>query len=554
MDAQNLCRQAAALHQRGRSVEAERLYLNALAVEPNNPTALNLLGVLRAQAGRRDEGQELILAAIRADPGFAGAHLNLAILLEELGRPADALKGYSRALELKPELAAARFSRGNVLNQLERHEEALADYDWLLARGLADAALLNNRGSVLRALGRADDALASFGRAAEAAPGNAAIWKNHGNLLREQDRYAEALASYDRALALDPDDAESWDHLGVTMHALRRFDEAMSAYDRAISVQPGFAAAWFHKALELLIEGKFAEGWPLLEWRRELPNARRKQFAKPVWQGEDIAGKTLFVWWEEGLGDAIMFYRFCIQARAMGAHVVFSAPDILTRLFKDASADVEIIGAEAMPKAFDFHIPLLSLPLALKTRLETIPRFPAYLRPGAARIKAWKKSFGSEGFRIGVVWAATSARALGRSFPLAGLEAIARLPGVRLISLQKQDGLEELSRLPAGMAVETFAFDEAGDAFLDTAAMMANMDLVITADTSTAHLAGALGCRCWLALKYVADWRWFLERDDSPWYPATRLFRQKKDGDWSDVFARMKDALGGELPGQIQAR
>jgi hypothetical protein len=169
--------------------------------------------------------------------------------------------------------------------------------------------------------------------------------------------------------------------------------------------------------------------------------------------------------------------------------------------------------------------------------------FPAYLCAQATRARAWKRTIGSASFRVGVVWAATKERAHGRSFPLAELHLLAQLPGVRLIALQKRHWLEELDKLPPGMKVETHVFDEGGDAFLDTAAMMQNMDLVISADTSAAHLAGALGRPCWLALKYVADWRWFLDRSDSPWYPAIRLFRQKAEGDWAGLFAEMKDAL-----------
>jgi tetratricopeptide (TPR) repeat protein len=543
VDAQSLCRQAAALHQRGRAVEAERLYLHALAIEPNNAQALNLLGVLRLQGGRREEGEELIRGAIRADPDLAGAHLNLGILMEELGRPAEALASYDRALELKPDLVPARFCRGNVRNALGRFEEALADYDWVAGQGLADAALLNNRGSVLHALGRGEEALASYGKAAEAAPGNAAIWKNQANLMREQHRYAEALVSYERAIRLGAGDAESWDEYGMALHGLKRFDEAMTAFEHAIAAGPHYAPAWFHKALEYLTRGELEKGWPLWEWRQKLPAARLKHFTQPLWRGEDINGKTLFVWWEEGLGDAIQFFRFCLAARERGAKVVFSAPAPLIRLFRDARAGVEIIGSEAAPEQFDYHIPLLSLPFAFHTRLETIPAPSAYLRVQVARTRAWKKTIGAHGLRIGVTWAATKDRALGRSFPLAELKRLSELPGVRLIALQKHHGLEELGSLPPGMKVESFRFDEGDDAFLDTPAMMANMDLIISADTSSAHLAGALGLPCWVALKHVADWRWFLDRGDSPWYPSLRLFRQKTEGDWAGVFAEMTEIL-----------
>jgi tetratricopeptide (TPR) repeat protein len=176
---------------------------------------------------------------------------------------------------------------------------------------MADAALLNNRGSVLQALGRGEEALASYGKAAEAAPDNAAIWKNRGHLLRGQHRHAEALASYDRAIALGADDAEIWDDRGAALHGMKRFDEALASFDRAIAAEPNYAPAWFHKGLEYLTRGELETGWPFWEWRQKLPSARIKHFAQPLWRGEDLRGKTLFVWWEEGFGDAILCFRFC---------------------------------------------------------------------------------------------------------------------------------------------------------------------------------------------------------------------------------------------------
>jgi tetratricopeptide (TPR) repeat protein len=551
MDAQTLCRQAVEQHRSGNSAAAERFYLQALAIEPGNFAALHLLGVLRSQTGRKAEALELIGAALAVKPGAPAALMNQGLLLQELRRPQDALTSYDRALTIKPDFAAARFGRGDALRDLQRFEEAVADYDQALALRPGNAQALSNRGGALRALGRFDEALASYDSAVAAAPDNAAIWKNRGHLLREQSRFDAALASYDQALAAHPNDAEAWDDRGAALHGLKRFDEAMASFERAIAADPAYAPAWFHKALGLLLMGHLSQAWPLLEWRQRLPGAdKTRNYSQPAWTGaEDISGKILFVWWEEGLGDTIHYFRFAQLAVARGAKVILSVPDALVRLFRQAESGVEIIGATATPPRFDYHIPLLSMPLALGTQMQTIPVATSYLRADAAHVKSWADRIGPGGFRIGVVWATTTARSMGRSFPLRALEGLAQLPSVRLISLQKQDGLEQLSHLPPGMMMEIPGpgSAEGGDAFLDTAAIMENLDLIITADTAAAHLAGALGRPVWLALQYVSDWRWFLDRSDSVWYPTMRLFRQQAEGDWAGVFAQMKAALTQEL-------
>jgi Tfp pilus assembly protein PilF len=491
----------------------------------------------------------LIGAALAINSNVPAALMNHGLLLQELQRPAEALASFEKALALKPDFAAARFGRADVLKDQQRFEEAVGDYDLALALRPDNAQALSNRAGALRALGRTREAQASYDAAAAVEPRNEAIWKNRGNFLREQNRFGEALASYDQALALSPEDAVAWDDRGAALHGMKRFNEAMASFERAIAADPDYAPAWFHKALGFLLVGDWRQAWPLLEWRHKLPGAAPvRNYPQPVWTGaQDIAGKILFVHWEEGFGDTIHFFRFVLLAAARGARVVFSVPDRLVRLFRDAGQGVEIIGAGETPPAFDFHIPLLSMPLAFGTEIETIPAAAPYLRADADRVRSWAGRIGGGGFRIGVVWATTTSRSLGRSFPLAALEGLAQRPGVRLISLQKEDGLEDLNHLPPGMAVEVHDFDRGDDAFLDTAALMENMDLVISADTSTAHLAGALGRPVWLALKYVADWRWLQDRADSPWYPTMRLFRQQVDGNWAGVFAQMQVELAKKL-------
>jgi hypothetical protein len=295
-----------------------------------------------------------------------------------------------------------------------------------------------------------------------------------------------------------------------------------------------------------MLTGALEEGLALYEWRKKMPvPIEARSYRQGLWTGEqDLAGKTLFVYVEQGLGDTIMFYRYALMAGEKGARVVLAAQDALLPLLRDAGAGIEVIGLGDVPAHFDYHAPLMSLPLAFATRIESIPAPVPYLRSRPERVAHWRARLAGKAFKIGLCWQGAKNIA-GRSFPLAALGDIATLENVRLISLQKGDGADQLKSLPAGMTVETLGedFDAGANAFIDSAAVMQSLDLLITPDTSLAHLAGALGRPAWVALKHVPDWRWFLARDDSPWYPSLRLFRQPAPGDWTAVFAQMRAAL-----------
>jgi hypothetical protein len=393
---------------------------------------------------------------------------------------------------------------------------------------------------VLNGLGQFHEALAAYDRALALDPGNAQTWHSRGNVLLVLLRFAEAIAAYERAVALAPDFAAAFSNRGVALQNLRRFDEAEQSLLRAIALAPDMAEARVNLALLYLLLGRWQEAWPLFEWRkRQVVPLEAREYAQPLWTGaEDIAGKTLFVYCEQGLGDAIQFYRYLALVR--GARLVLSIPDSMVRLLSRATPQVELIGWNAIPAQFDAHIPLASLALALGVTADAIPAPGRYLQAEPDRVTAWRGKLGRHGFRIGIAWQGNEAilGSEGKSFAVAALAAIARMPGVRLISLQKNAGSEQLSALPPGM-VEHYDFDTGSDAFLDTAAIIENCDLVIACDTSVAHL----GAPCWVALKYVPDWRWFLDRTDTPWYPSLRLFRQPAPGDWDSVFAAMATAL-----------
>jgi hypothetical protein len=343
-------------------------------------------------------------------------------------------------------------------------------------------------------------------------------------------------------VALKPRSAGTLLNRGVLLSELGRQDEALASFDDAAAIQPGLADIGFNKSQVLLLQGDFAAGLPLYEERKRLdPPLGLRRHAQPEWTGsEDIRDKTLFLHSEQGLGDVIMFSRFVAPLAAMGAKVVLEVPETLRGLFEGFLPEAQIVTAP--PAAFDFHAPLGSLPLALKTRVETIPAATPYFQPDPARVALWRERLGGEGFRIGIAWqGARGAADHGRSFALARLAPLAAIPGVRLISLQKGDGAEQIEA--AGFAVETPGLDFDQSAFVDSAAIMASLDLVVSSDTAIAHLAGALGRPLYVALRHKPEWRWMLGRADSPWYPGATLFRQPSSGDWGAVFAAMTAKL-----------
>jgi hypothetical protein len=442
---------------------------------------------------------------------------------------------------------ASLFDQAVGLHNQGRLEEAVRLYRQLVAQEPRNAATLINLGHALGAQRQFEAALAAYDQALALDPGYAPLHLFRGEMLQRLLRYGEALEAYDRFLGIVPGDANTWVSRGLALQNLGRLEEALESYSQAEALDPSLAAARLNRALCHLLMGDFAAGLPLYEWRKRMPRPMEaRTYPQPLWTGaEDIRGKILFAYVEQGLGDTIQFYRYIRFALERGARVILSVPDQLTALLKSAEPAVALIGSGQVPEQFDFHSPLASIPLAVGMRADTIPAQDRYLSAEPDRVAQWKARLGSHGFRIVIAWQGIeTVRGLeGKSFPLAALAGIAALPDVRLISVQKGESAGQLAHLPPGMTVETYAFDEGADAFLDTAAMMRACDLVITADTAPAHLAGALGVPAWVALKHVPDWRWFLGRDDSPWYPSLKLFRQPKMGDWRSVFERMADEL-----------
>jgi tetratricopeptide (TPR) repeat protein len=536
-----------ALRALGRHAEAAESYRSALALSPDHAEALNNLGTTLALLNQADAAVTALHRAVGLRPDFADAWLNFGQVLLASGHEDDAATALRHAITLRPGLALAHLRLALALRRLGRLEAAAESARQATALAPGESEAWTELGVVLHALDETAEALAAFRRALALNPRDAKTHSNLGTMLMGQDRIEEARLAYAEAVTRDPGFADAWNNLGGALHGLGRLEEALAAYRRAVALRPDFADAHFNLALVLLAQGRFTEGWPEYEHRWGMASFATvgPPDVAPLWQGEDIAGKTILVQAEQGFGDVFQFARYLPKLRAAGAELLLGFPPGLLRILRPLGG--RMVGSG---ERIDFRVPLLSLPGRFGTVLETIPAEIPYLETEAGLVARWQERIGRGRFRIGISWQGRPGIAAdrGRSIPLRYFAPFARLPGVRLISLQKGHGTEQIAALPVG-TVETLwdRFTEEPDDFVDTAAVMAGLDLVITSDTAVAHLAGALGVRTWVALKHAPDWRWLEGRTDCPWYPTMRLFRQREPDAWENVFSEMEAALAGEV-------
>jgi tetratricopeptide (TPR) repeat protein len=533
----------------GRPEEAISSFDRVLAGKPDFAQVHLLRAKLLTDLGRHGAALEGIEKLLSMKPDFAEGWLGRSIILTELKRYEDALPAVERALALKSNLIEAWHGRGNVLNTLKRHDEALGAYDNALALNPNFAGAWHGRGIVLDELKRYQEALASYDKALGLVPGFTEAWLGRGNVLVALNREEEALTALDRALALNRNLSEAWLGRGNAFTGLARVDDALASYDKAIELDPDFDTAYFNRAREKLLAGRFAEAWTDYERRwgaKDFPS-KLPGLNVPAWQGKDLSGRHLLIYWEQGLGDIIQFVRYLPILAERGCKITFLAPAKLVRLFRRSFPAVNFVSALQDVRAIDFQIALMSLPHRLATELSSIPNKVPYLSAEPELATRWREQIGADGLKIGIAWQGNPAGKIdeGRSIPAKEFVHLARMPGIRLISLQKHVGLDQLAGLPKDVRIETFGenFDNGPDAFIDAAAVMSGLDLIITSDTSIAHLAGALGRPTWVALKRVPDWRWLLDREDSPWYPTMRLFRQPQPGAWNAVFTKIEREL-----------
>jgi tetratricopeptide (TPR) repeat protein len=539
----------------GRHEEAASAHRRAVDLQPDLAEAHCSLGNSLQAQGKLNEAVVSYGMALELKPTLAVAHSNLGTALKALGQLDDAIRCYERAVELLPNLVEAHRNLGNVLAEQGRTDDAINCYWTALQLNPNSPEICNHLGKVLLDNDDLDEATAYLRRAVELRPDYAEAHCNLGATYRWQAKFAEAIACYRRALELKPDYVEAHSNLGNAFCGLGMLADAAASFERALALKPDYVEARYCRSFLLLQKGDFEHGFPEHEWRWKTKKNPPRGFSEPPWDGKPLPPlSNLLLYAEQGFGDTFQFLRFVnLARRASGAaNIVLECDRPLAKILASYSGiDQLICRGDALP-TFDAHASIHSLPRLLKTRLEAIPRETPYLFSDSALAKSWGTRLAEvAGFRVGINWHGREQHALAqqRDLPLEWLTDLGKSPDVHLVSLQKGSSRSDLalSQDTKPVALLGEDMDSSSGPFMDTAAIMMNLDLVITSDTSVAHLAGALGVPVWVALSYAADWRWFLDRTDSPWYPTMQLFRQKKAGDWAGVFEEIQAALAARL-------
>ncbi|HYV39809.1 MAG TPA: tetratricopeptide repeat protein [Gemmataceae bacterium] len=528
------------LAHQGRLEEAKSFFYLALEIQQDDAVALNNLSSALILQDRQEEALTSCLEAIRLMPTYAAAHHNLGSIRDHKHKFDEAVQSFHEALRLLPAYPEAYYSLANTLKRQNKLDEALTCYQQAIRLKPDFVDACNNCAALLCALGR----------------------------------FAEAEVQYQNALRQKPDYTEARTNLGVLHRDQGRFEEALAQFDQALALQPDFAEVHYNRALVWLLLGDLERGWPEFAWRWRQKNYYNRRFPQPLWDGTPLDGRTILLHAEQGFGDTFQMIRYAAVAKARGGRVIAECQSGLQHLVKTAPGIEQLLTYGSTLPPFDVHSPLLDLPGICHTTLDTIPGTVPYLQADPELMEKWREcrvggvfgthqftKVGSEDsthpttrhsqFLIGIAWQGNPNYGLDRirSIPLNQFAPLAKIEGVRFVSLQKRWGIEQIANVKQQFEVLDLSdrLDETSGAFMDTAAIMKNLDLVICSDSAVAHLAGALGVPVWLALPFVPDWRWLLERDDSPWYPTMRLFRQKRYGEWEDVFEKIAEALKTRL-------
>lgn len=506
---------ASFLRRHNRSGESAQLLSNLAEQHPNEAEVLHELGLAYSDGKQFNEAKAALVRAVAIDENYASAWNNLGVLFLDNDRPQEAVSYLKKAASLEP----------------------------------ASEEILNNVGVALAEVGAFAESVEWYRRTVAVNPENPQGYNNLGNALRSEGKIEEAVRCLEHAVTLRPDYAEAYNNLGICLVQAGRQAEAMRAYDRALYFKPNYAEAHMNRGLALLGTGQFEEGWTEYEWRWKSKEARgrhARRFGPRHWDGGPLDGKSIWVYYEQGMGDTLQFVRYLQLLKRQGATVILEVQKILHPLLSRCGWIDRLVEPTNDPPDADYHAPLMGLPAILGTALDSIPAEVPYIEPAPERVEKWKKRIDLlDGLTIGIAWQGNPQYRGDRlrSLPLEMFRPLAEVPGVRLISLQKGYGAEQLEKVDFDV-VQFEDLDESGGAFEDTAAVMKCVDLVITSDTAIPHLAGALGVPVWVALPASADWRWLSEQDDSPWYPTMRLFRQSELGNWTDVFERLAHAVG----------
>jgi tetratricopeptide (TPR) repeat protein len=548
---QLMLQQAIQAFENGNLDSADLMLKRLLQVDSKNLPALHVLGLIKASQGSYKESADYLGRAARLNPNDASIQYNLAKALMDCGDDKGATPHHKKAVELNPKNPQAWLNYGKSAFNLGRHDEALAHYDRALQLKPDYYEALVNKGVTLHELKQFSEALAHYDRALLLKPDACNTHMNLGITFHALQRDDEALTHYDRALQLKPDYPEALVNRGLSLHDLNRFDEAIAHYDRALQLKPDYYEASWNKSISLLTKGDLENGFLLYEVRRKTKQVLKiiggaRSFSSPAWRGtESLVGKTIFLYGEQGFGDCIQFSRYAKLVANLGATVILEVPPALVPIMNNLTGVSRVISMGEELPSFDFHSAIMSLPAIFKTNLSNIPCANQYINIDhhSNKLIEWRDRFGAKTKpRIGLAWSGNLSHANDSNRSLLLNSILPYLPaGFNYVSLQKEVRPEDKLALEANPNILNFS--ESLNDFLDTAALICQLDLVISVDTSVAHLSAALGKKTWILIPFVPDWRWLLDREDNPWYSSVKLYRQTSIGNWASPLIKMKADL-----------
>jgi tetratricopeptide (TPR) repeat protein len=576
---------AVRFHQSGQLPEAEALYRQVLEAHPSHADAVHLLGILAHQTGHHQAAISLIRQAIALNPTAALFHFNLGTVhqaqaqlaeaiasyrqalcfdpthvralinmgnaLKNQGQRAEAAQSYRQAIRIDPNQADAHYNLGLTLAEQGAVAEAMQCFQQTLAINPNHAKAPNDLGNAFQKQGRFVEAAQCYRQALRSDPNHADLHYNLGLALVEQGELVDGILCYRQALQINPNHASAVNNLGNALRHQGQLAQAEACFRRALEIDDGLRTALWNRSFMRLLNGDFEGGWQDYEQRWAQAGVLPRTFSQPRWDGSSLEGKTILVYAEQGLGDTLQFIRYASLVKQRGGTVLFECQPSLHRLLRGVAGIDQLVAQGATLPPFDVQSALLSLPGVFGTTPATIPAGIPYLAADSKLVELWGRELGRErAFHVGICWQGNADHPADRyrSFPATHFESVARIEGVRLVSLQKGSGTNQLQELIGRIDNPSHILDVSGRldteaAFVDTAALMMNLDLVVTGDTAVAHLAGALGVPVWVLLPIAPDWRWLLERADNPWYPTMRLFRQTRFGDWAEVFERVAEEI-----------
>nr|WP_321398778.1 tetratricopeptide repeat protein [uncultured Desulfobacter sp.] len=532
----------------GRCDEAIHSFDQAIALEPDNSHGYNNRAFSLMNASRLDAALKDCETAIAIDPNLPEIHNIRGLIYDKLGKHQRAVNCFKQALQLKPGAVQFQVNLAKSLNELEKYEQALTHCNQAVDTHPNSPDAFYNRGIALQGLMRLEQAIESYDRAIELSPKSSDAFCNRGICFHRLGQIDKGFADFNEAIKLTPDNVRAYSNRGISHRRFGQFDLAENDFEQALSIDPDHGLTLFNRAVLYLLRGDFERGWKEYEWRWTKSAKRIFRYGK-VWEGEPLSGKRIFIYGEQGLGDFIQFVRYLPQLQKMGARVILECSKTLGRLmihFKGYDRlEIKIDdNAPQFENSFDYHLPIMSLPMMFQSTLDTIPANVPYLFSDKDLKRIWQSKMDTgNALDVGVVWAGNPSHKgdRRRSLSLSRFSPLKEIKGIHLYSLQKDAHELWTDQDPDNFF--TLNFGPQLSDFADTAAIISNLDLIISVDTSVAHLAGALGKETWILLPFSPDWRWLTQREDSPWYPTVRLFRQPAPGDWDNVFETVTEAL-----------